>query len=153
MTHIEALKMALEALNRNDYLGWQTNIHVRKAIQEALAQPEFVLNGIDCSCGRKWRVVNNTLTASAQPEQEPYKGIAEHLNQATNGRVRIDPVTGDFGFGTVTQPEQKPVATEQSEEREWVGLTDEEVKNFQHSHWVSPVATRAIEAKLKEKNT
>ena len=41
------------------------------AIKEALAQPEFVLNGIDCSCGRKWRVVNNTLTASEQPEQEP----------------------------------------------------------------------------------
>ena len=36
--------------------------------------------------------------------------------------------------------------------REFVDLTDEEVKNFQHSHWVSPVATRAIEAKLKGKN-
>ena len=34
---INALKLALEALNRNDYLGWQTNIHVREAIREALA--------------------------------------------------------------------------------------------------------------------
>ena len=34
----EALKLALEALNRNDYLGWQTNIHVREAIREALAE-------------------------------------------------------------------------------------------------------------------
>lgn len=33
------LALALEALNRNDYLGWQTNIHVREAIKEALAQP------------------------------------------------------------------------------------------------------------------
>ena len=41
------------------------------AIRKALAQPEFVLNGIDCSCGRKWRVVNNTLTAFEHPEQEP----------------------------------------------------------------------------------
>jgi len=39
-TKDEALKLALEALNRNDYLGWQTNIHVREAIREALAQPE-----------------------------------------------------------------------------------------------------------------
>ena len=40
MTKDEALKLALEALNRNDYLDWQTNIHVREAIREALAQPE-----------------------------------------------------------------------------------------------------------------
>ena len=40
MTKDEALRMALEALNRNDYLGWQTNIHVRQAIKEALVQPE-----------------------------------------------------------------------------------------------------------------
>ena len=153
MTEREALKLTLAALKQIDEaMPFPVAKLAIMEAEKALAQPEFVLNGIDCSCGRKWRVVNNTLTASAQPEQEPYKGIAEHLNQATNGRVRIDPVTGDFGFGTVTQPEQKPVATEQSEEREWVGLTDEEVKNFQHSHWVSPVATRAIEDKIKGKN-
>jgi hypothetical protein len=74
MTKNEALKLALEAL---DCIC--SPLHVReiekigsamKAIKKVLAQPEFVLNGIDCSCGRKWRVVNNTLTASEQPEQE-----------------------------------------------------------------------------------
>jgi hypothetical protein len=34
------------------------------------------------------------------PLQEPHKGLSEHLAQATNGRVRIDPVTGDVGIGT-----------------------------------------------------
>ena len=68
-----ALKLALEALQWN----WggeplpTLELQAINAIKEALAQPEFVLNGIDCSCGRKWRVVNNTLTASEQPEQEP----------------------------------------------------------------------------------
>ena len=35
---LETLKLALEALNRNDYLGWQTNIHVRQAIRAAIAK-------------------------------------------------------------------------------------------------------------------
>ena len=33
-------------------------------------------------------------------EPEPHRGLSEHLAQATNGRVRIDPVTGDVGIGT-----------------------------------------------------
>ena len=37
---LETLKLALEALNRNDYLGWQTNIHVRQAIRAAIAKGE-----------------------------------------------------------------------------------------------------------------
>ena len=31
---------------------------------------------------------------------QPYKGIADYTHQATNGGVRIDPVTGDVGIGT-----------------------------------------------------
>jgi len=42
-------------------------------------------------------------------------------------------------------------------EREWVGLTDEEVKNFVQAVWPREATPadyiRAIEAKLKEKNT
>jgi hypothetical protein len=33
-------------------------------------------------------------------DYEPHKGLSEHLAQTTNGRVRIDPVTGDVGIGT-----------------------------------------------------
>jgi hypothetical protein len=33
-------------------------------------------------------------------EPEPHKGLSEHMAQVTNGRVRIDPVTGDVGIGT-----------------------------------------------------
>jgi hypothetical protein len=36
----------------------------------------------------------------------PHKGLSEHLAQVTNGRVRIDPVTGDVGIGTA--PVQEP---------------------------------------------
>jgi hypothetical protein len=39
-------------------------------------------------------------------EPEPHKGLSEHLAQVTNGRVWIDPVTGDVGIGTA--PVQEP---------------------------------------------
>jgi hypothetical protein len=39
-------------------------------------------------------------TTPPAAQQEPYKGMSEHLAQATNGRVRIDPVTGNVGIGT-----------------------------------------------------
>jgi len=36
--------------------------------------------------------------------------------------------------------------------REWVGLTEEEVKDFQVNKFVGPNLIRAIERRLKEKN-
>ena len=84
---------------------------------------------------------------------QPYKGIADHINQATNGRMQIDPVTGDVSIGTPSTPsQQEPVAWMDIDEkgafsglrywsepdnrhevalytfpqRTWVGLTPEE---------------------------
>jgi hypothetical protein len=45
--------------------------------------------------------------------QEPYKGLSEHLSQASGGMVRIDPVTGNVGIGT---PEAQPAV---QEGRDW----------------------------------
>ncbi len=40
MTDRELMQQALEALNRSDYLGWQFNIPIIKALRERLAQTE-----------------------------------------------------------------------------------------------------------------
>ena len=152
-------------------------------------------------------------------DYEPHKGLSEHMAQATNGRVRIDPVTGDVGIGTPPAqlaPVQEPVAwpaglidrikaaeqriqdghalrripadptdvdlvlaevryllegkqppfwidtTPPAAQRQWIGLTNEEVYPLanEHLHYqiegyeVSGIydLARAIEAKLKEKN-
>ena len=82
----------------------------------------------------------------AQPE--PYAAQAAIVAQQTQGRMSIDPVTGDVSIGTV-----KP-------QREWKTLTDEEItaciqmgKSSYLDGFVKPLATsRAVEAKLKEKN-
>ena len=103
MNEREALKLALEAL---DCIC--SPLHVReiekignamKAIREALAQPEFMLNGVDCSCGRKWRVVNNTLTASEQPEQESDDLTIAYMAGFYDGKNKDAP-----------QPKQEPEA-------------------------------------------
>jgi hypothetical protein len=77
---------------------------------------------------------------------QPYKGIADHINQATNGRMRIDPVTGDVGIGT---PSQQPA------QRPWVGLTHEEKRQIfereDYQGWLDYI--NAIEAKIKQRNT
>jgi hypothetical protein len=84
----------------------------------------------------------------AQPE--PYAAQAAMVAQQTQGRMYVDPVTGDVGIGTV-----KP-------QREWQGLTDEEVRDLwswamtakaeRTANTQQHAFARAIEAKLKEKN-
>jgi len=56
------------------------------------------------------REVTALNAAQPAPVQEPHKGLSEHLAQATNGRVYVDPVTGDVGIGTPAAPVQEPVA-------------------------------------------
>jgi hypothetical protein len=80
------------------------------------------------------------------PVQEPHKGLSEHLAQATNGRVRIDPVTGNVGIGTA--PVQEPVAP-----KPWEGLSRDEVLDIEETTTHPLAFYQAIEAKLKEKNT
>jgi hypothetical protein len=84
-----------------------------------------------------------SLSAQPAPVQEPHKELSEHMMQATNGRVRIDPVTGNAGIGT------PPAA-----QRQWVNLTDEEINacDPQEECWGLHEAVRRAEAKLKEKN-
>jgi hypothetical protein len=158
MTDKEALKLALEKIATVNAMDYEYQAWAREALEEQPAQP--------------------------------YKGIADYTNQVTNGRVQIDPVTGDVGIGTPSQqPEQEPewyhgvdkhgcnrfyhkTEARTSEfntplyttppKREWVGLTDEEIwetvsRIGTSDSDVNPYAkladARAIEAKLKEKNT
>ena len=93
----------------------------------------------------------------AQPESEPF----EYWN-AVEGWVKIDEVRQHFdtaNCGTIYKHEGEgriPLYAAPPK-REWVGLTNEEIEDL----WGEPVdfmysgndAIRAIEAKLKEKNT
>jgi hypothetical protein len=121
----EALKLALEALDANEYGA------VRIIIHEALAQPV----------------------------QEPF----EYWN-AVEGWVKIDEVREHFdsvGCGTIykTAGEGREPLYTALPQRTWVGLTDEEIKRIGKLDLDSNYFgiwydfAKAIEAKLREKNT
>ena len=77
--------------------------------------------------------------ALAQPEQEPeYKAQSEAVRLNTNGRMRIDPVTGDVSLGAPSKP--------------WVSLTDEECDEIWGECLGVFDCLKMTEAKLKEKN-
>jgi hypothetical protein len=66
-------------------------------------------------------------------EPEPHKGMSEHLAQATNGRVRIDPVTGDVGIGT---PEAQPAPVQEP-----VAYLCENAVGHKYFRWKKPSST------------
>ncbi len=93
------------------------------------------------------------LKALDQPEQEPVAHLWQH---SETGRTRIvmpdQIITADATWHVVGPLYLTPPR------REWVGLTDEEVKSLPQwfpSHETAAVLPliRAIEAKLREKNT
>ena len=58
----------------------------------------------------------------------------------------------DSQIETISLLMKKNIALKE-QNREWVGLTDEEVKDFQVNKFIGPNIIRAIERRLKEKNT
>jgi len=148
MTKDEAMKLALEALENVQYYGWgQTErdydartaaiTALRKALAEQPAQQEPVA----------WNVVDPTG-----------KIVATEKN-AIRGWARLEgykpTVEGLLGFheqGWRVVPTTPPAA-----QRQWVGLTNEEMKHMLELFVIPPhhveMVVQAIEAKLKEKNT
>ena len=120
MTHTEALKLALEALETSAR-NWPSDsvIEAITAIKEALAQPQ----------------------------QEPVQKMVANMT-VEKGRISFAAkILTDGTYDLYTSP--PPVATQH--ERTWVGLTNEEIENCYGGEIYD--FARAIEAKLKEKNT
>lgn len=106
------------------------------------------LDALESIAWPKGSAVFLTITALrerlAQPEQEQKPTVKQSL--------------------TVEQPEQEPVAYERDKDnlsymftapqpRQWQGLTDEDYTELSRNFAVNRYQSKAIEAKLKEKNT
>jgi hypothetical protein len=93
-----------------------------------------------------------TAPPAAQPAQEPL----EYWN-AVEGWVKIEEVRehfGTVGCGTIYKTageDRVPLYTNPPQCPPWVGLTDEEVKDSYNADYQAQ--TRAVQAKLKDKNT
>ena len=110
MTTDKALDLALEALEesvdlvREDYENAKklySNYPSRQArllgLEDGLSKHEAAITAI-----KQARALDKKAENARELglDYEPHKGMSEHLAQATNGRVRIDPVTGNVGIGT-----------------------------------------------------
>ncbi len=136
MTDRELMQMALDALSNldkgNHGMRWQ--VPLVKALRARLSQPEPAeCDGGQCGIGGYCKQCPKT-----QPEQEPVawkmKGVPAFATSRPND---TDSIKWDALY---TAPPQ----------REWVGLTDEDIEDCLE---MSIQGTcRAIEAKLKEKN-
>jgi len=162
MTKDEALKLALEALHKGKVAcEWgQAHDHVQQivqameAIKEALAQPEQEPTNIK----RHEANVQKFLGAPKPKEQEPeawmYQEYRDDDQFGWRDEILFTPPPNDPNyFRNIV-----PVYTTPPQ-RTWVGLTDEEIDYIYtgvravHHEIDSDVFARAIEAKLKDKNT
>ena len=60
---------------------------------------------------------------------------------------------GNVYRGVRSKDSERKIIYVESQKKEWVGLTDDEIKNSMRGHNTQVEFARAIEAKLKEKNT
>ena len=130
-TQTEALKMALEALeDRASLMKWQI---ARDAVKEALAQPEQEPVA--------W------MYDQAKYRENDLRGRQWAFNCFSQNKPWVDDMVRNLTPLFTTPPQRKP-------------LTDEEIKelygdddNFRMTKKYVIAFARAIEAKLKEKNT
>ena len=146
----EALRLALEALEAGELDmvdDGSGNMVFRKeqaitAIKEALAQPEHDTEAhYKGVIGDVQKLFDDKR--EAQPEQEPVAWVC--MNNKKHDIDFDQPEIDAIPVGTFlyTTPPQ----------RTWVGLTDEEISELIRATHNTGSFVRAIEAKIKEKNT
>lgn len=141
MTDRELMQMALDALNNfdkgNHGMRWQ--VPIIKALRSRLLQPEPAeCDGGQCGIGGYCKQCPKT-----QPEQEPVAWISHNA-----GLYHGKPDESLNPLPLYTAPPQ----------REWQGLTNEEYEAMAEQcvtncYFDTLKYAKAIEAKLKEKNT
>jgi hypothetical protein len=91
MTDRDLMRQALEALNRSDYLGWQLNIPIIKALRERLAQPEMQ----PCA-GRNCGSTNPNLhSAECFEDYEKATGMRAWQGLTDEEKAELDAEHGD----------------------------------------------------------
>jgi hypothetical protein len=159
---IEAMKQALEALENNR----QTHHYCEDSWYSCPKHEDGCANdseGDECNCGadKANAEIDSAITSLRQ-------AIAEAEKQEPVGEVIND--RGDVDYISYVPPIGTNLYTHPQPKREWVGLTDEEMRELEKQFNAERVRTsdeeylviypadywgwqRAIEAKLKEKNT
>jgi hypothetical protein len=159
MTKDEALQMCLEYIETDAH----ERKYVRHAIKQALAAPVPWSQALESV----WAEPDDTTPpAQPAPVQESV-ALREALAEALTSVYVCGRVWEAWNYGTMSEGDFQPAAecdevldalveaatkaTPPAAQRQWVGLTDEEIENC-YGGDIDDFA-QAIEAKLKEKNT
>ena len=159
----KAAEMALDALRLYVTMYPQMDkgymVGARETLRQALTQPEF---DTPESHIVKWSIPvdpNNFGEAFAQPEQEPTEcGYDETVGMCTNNpcceQAQPEQEFKYTPYG-LRSDENGKLSIGEISQREWVGLTNEEIASGQAEGEARSFksAVRWVEAKLKEKNT
>ena len=137
----EALRMALEALEANDQLINGTG--TKGGLVYCMDGYYSDCFDVDPINKQTEEAITAIKEALAQPEQEPVK--IDHRHEWFR--------TGEMKVGQMRCISCGTWGHEEMPQRTWVGLTDEEVRQICVNEWGGYEKCRAIEAKLKEKNT
>ena len=149
---IEALKLALEALERHAELGLLAGSTIT-AIREALAD-----SALD-------RMAENAreLGLDYEPPCKTGSQCTSKCQQCEQPAQQQEPVAvyvGETWCGSVVRlyeelPLETPLYTSPPASKPWVGLTEEEVDEcyyWKGRQWTTDELVRHVEAKLREKN-
>jgi hypothetical protein len=94
-------------IEKGDFTSSPAMRHILRALRKALAAP-VQKGAIGAEYQKSPWDEKGISMPPPEAQQEPHKGLSDHLAQATNGRVYVDPVTGDVGIGTPAAPVQEP---------------------------------------------
>ena len=142
----EVLKLALEALERSVATCFDQYAH-----QQVMSQPDHFINQAIIAIKEALRehAMREVQRLGQEIEQEPvaciYKNYLFMAHEFQSGQVPVD------SQPLYTHPPQRSESS--GKPSAWVGLTDEEVRQICVNEWGGYEQCRAIEAKLKEKNT
>ena len=99
--------------------------------------------------------IRHLFALEQQPADEPVAMVGSGFQLLWTGGASFAEHVQKHGIkvGSLFYTRPQPTAPQRSEdEKHWVGLTDEEVRDLRRRNQQHDVFARAIEAKLKEKN-
>jgi hypothetical protein len=107
----------------------------------------------DRSSLMKWQKAINAVEAALEAKDEPWSPVSIGVDVTKDGAHVVGIYALDKDTSQIFYTKHYPPP-----QRTWVGLTDEEINNVRYKRdwtapWTDTTFARAIEAKLKEKNT
>ena len=117
----------------------------KKAMQMALDMLNEIAD--DVYCDQKLEGVIAVLRQALETEQEPVAFINVEKQKLEWAKLT------SWHTPTIVNLPKIPLYTAPPKAAEWVGLTDEEYKIIHYKNYNYIELARAVEAKLKEKNT